>query len=52
MPIIEPLLLEILVCPRCHGELRVDEPGSALVCDTDELRFPVEDGIPHMIIDE
>lgn len=43
-------LLEILVCPQCHGAL-VAEP-EALRCDACRLRFRIDDGIPVMLIDE
>jgi uncharacterized protein len=43
-------LLEILVCPKCKGELVV-EPTS-LRCDACRLRYRVDDGIPVMLIDE
>jgi uncharacterized protein len=45
-------LLEILVCPKCKGDLdyRRDEPS--LVCPSCRLRYAVRDGIPIMLIDE
>ena len=45
-------LLELLVCPRCHGELRVNEQAQALDCENCRLRYAVTDGIPVMLIDE
>lgn len=49
---LSPKLLEILVCPRCKGELehRPDEPS--LVCPACRLRYPIRDDIPIMLIDE
>ena len=49
---IEPWLLEILVCPRCKGELRHQADPEALVCERDRLRYEVRDGIPILLIDE
>jgi len=49
---LDPMLLEILVCPADHGELRVDEPASELVCTTCGLAYPVRDDIPVLLIDE
>lgn len=48
-----PDLLEILVCPRCKGELehRTD-PNEVLVCNKCRLIYAVEDDIPIMLIDE
>jgi len=54
-------LLEILRCPACvagkegaapeTGTLRV-EAENILVCQTCGRRYPVEDGIPDMTLDE
>lgn len=49
---IEPWLLELLVCPQCKGELRYEQSPEALVCERDRLRFEVRDDIPIMLIDE
>ena len=45
-------LLEILVCPKCRGELQYREQESALLCQKCQLKYPVRDGIPIMLIDE
>jgi hypothetical protein len=45
-------LLEILVCPKCKGELEYREQESALRCQHCKLEYPVRDGIPIMLIDE
>lgn len=45
-------LLEILVCPKCRGELEYREQESALLCPSCKLRYAVRDGIPIMLIDE
>ncbi len=45
-------LLEILVCPQCKGSLTVIEGGHALVCNGCQLKYPVRDDIPVMLIDE
>lgn len=49
---LDPQLLEILVCPKCKGDLLYlpDEP--ALVCETCRLRYDIRDDIPIMLIDE
>ncbi len=45
-------LLDIMQCPSCSGTLsEVMEPPS-LLCGECGLRYPVEDGIPVMLIDE
>jgi GTP-binding protein Era len=50
--VIEPWLLEMLVCPQCKGELRYEQSPESLVCERDRLRFELRDGIPIMLIDE
>ncbi len=49
---LDPQLLEILVCPRCKGELVYQADPPSLVCERDGLRFEVRDGIPILLIDE
>ncbi len=49
---LDPALLEILVCPSCHADLRVDEAASELVCTGCGLAYPVRDDIPVLLIDE
>ena len=46
-------LLEIFICPNCHGEVVYDEAGQTITC-RGECRYvyPVRDGIPIMLIDE
>lgn len=46
-------LLEILVCPKCKGDLEYrDAPSEALICHACRLMYMVEDDIPIMLIDE
>ena len=47
-----PELLEILVCPKCKGDLEYRTQPESLVCHACRLVYPVEDGIPIMLIDE
>ncbi len=50
---LSPELLEILVCPKCKGDLECQEqPEEALVCQACRLVYAVDDGIPIMLIDE
>ncbi len=51
---LDPALLEILACPNCHAELRVDEDASELVCTSQDcgLAYPVRDDIPVLLLDE
>jgi len=50
--VIESWLLEILVCPKCKGELRYEQDPESLVCEADWLRYEVREGIPILLIDE
>lgn len=45
-------LLEILVCPKCKGELEYREAEDALLCHECRLRYAIDDGIPVMLVDE
>ena len=45
-------LLEILACPKCKGEISVDESHQQIVCHACQLAFPIRDDIPVMLIDE
>ena len=45
-------LLEILVCPKCRGDLEYRESDPSLVCRKCKLKYPIRDGIPIMLIDE
>ena len=49
---IDKELLEILVCPRCKGEVRLDEERGGLVCERCRLIYPIKDDIPVMLVDE
>ncbi len=49
---LDPILLEILVCPDCKGSLTVDHDHDELVCNGCGLAYPVRDDIPVMLIDE
>jgi uncharacterized protein YbaR (Trm112 family) len=51
-PPVPQQLLEILVCPKCRGELEYREKESALLCHQCKVKYAVRDGIPIMLIDE
>lgn len=42
-------LLQILVCPCCKGKLRYNKKTAELECATDNLAFPVRNGIPVLL---
>lgn len=47
-----PDLLDILMCPKCKGELEYRADESALLCHHCRLRYEIRDDIPVMLIDE
>ncbi len=49
---LDPELLEILVCPKCKGELEYRAEENELVCERCRLRFEIRDDIPIMLLDE
>ena len=57
--IIEEMISEFLVCPKCRGGLELTKlPASAksekevIVCRTCNVYYPIEDGIPVLLIEE
>jgi len=54
-PTLDPLLLEIVVCPACRADLDLRRPEPArveLACRGCGLVYPVVDGIPVLLVDE
>jgi len=49
---IHPELLEILACPKCKGDIRLNDSQDCLICDRCRLVYEIRDGIPIMLIDE
>jgi uncharacterized protein YbaR (Trm112 family) len=50
---IDQRLLDILVCPNCHGEIEYLEEEQIIACRGEcKYRYPVRDDIPVMLIDE
>jgi uncharacterized protein YbaR (Trm112 family) len=49
---IDKELLEILACPQCKTEVKLE--GDWIICQNPQcgLRYPIRDGIPVMLIDE
>jgi len=42
-------LLEIIVCPVCHGKLDYLKKESKLLCQFDRLLYNIDDGIPVLL---
>lgn len=49
---LDPILLEVLVCPVCHGPLSYDRARNELISKQAGLAFPIREGIPVMLVDE
>ena len=53
-------LVEIMVCPRSkqpliyfpRGEADRDEADGFLLCPASRLRYPIQDGVPVMLVEE
>ena len=45
-------LLEILACPKCKGEVRLNPTEDGLICDRCRLLYEIREDIPIMLIDE
>jgi len=45
-------LLEILACPKCKGDIRLNDTQDGLICDNCNLLYEIRDDIPVMLIEE
>jgi len=45
-------LLEILACPKCKGDIYLNDQENGLICDSCKLLYEIKDEIPVMLIDE
>lgn len=48
---LRPDVIEILACPRCHGQLVFMSDESAFECRQCRLAYPVRDAIPDFLVD-
>ncbi len=51
MPL-DQALLDILICPDCHGDVEYKERRHLIICQQCGLQYPVRDGIPVMLVEE
>lgn len=49
---VDPRLLEILICPACHGDVRPVDEDRGLECQACGRIYPVRDEIPVMLVEE
>ena len=45
-------LLNILACPKCKGDIYINDTNDGLICDNCRLLYEIRDDIPIMLIDE
>jgi uncharacterized protein len=45
-------LLDILACPQCKGELKLNEHSNGLICEHCKLMYEIKDDIPIMLIEK
>lgn len=49
---IDKELLDILVCPKCKGDLTLTKNEDGLVCKQCHVKYPIQEDIPILLIDE
>jgi len=49
---INPELLSILACPKCKGDIHLNDSEDGLICDACALLYEIKEDIPIMLIDE
>lgn len=49
---IDKQLLDVLACPKCKADVKLD--GERIICTNPQcgLRYPIRDRIPVMLIDQ
>jgi uncharacterized protein YbaR (Trm112 family) len=50
--VVDPRLLEVLVCPVTHGPLTYDREAQELISPSAKLAYPIRDGVPLMLPEE
>jgi uncharacterized protein YbaR (Trm112 family) len=46
-------MIDLLVCPRCHGGLQLQgQPPQQLLCHACRLAYPVREGIALLLVEE
>lgn len=49
---LDPELVELLVCPDCHGKIEYKDRRGLIICTECGLHYPVRDGVPVMLVEE
>ena len=45
-------LLDILVCPKCQGDLIYKQTEQQLACQQCKLAYPIKDSIPMLLVED
>jgi uncharacterized protein YbaR (Trm112 family) len=45
-------LLDILACPKCKGDIYLNDAQDGLICEACQLLYEIKDDIPIMLIEE
>ncbi|MEE9375878.1 MAG: Trm112 family protein [Rhizobiaceae bacterium] len=51
-PLLDPKMMQLLVCPHTKGPLEYDEKAQELISNKAKLAYPVRDGVPILLIIE
>lgn len=51
MPL-SPILLSVIVCPACKGDLDYDPAAATLTCPRCRLRYRIDDDVPVLLVEE
>lgn len=51
MPV-DPKLVALLACPKCHGALATVDRPEGFACTACQLFYAVEDGLPNMLVED
>jgi len=49
---IDARLIEILACPLCKAKIMLNTDKTEIICSKCKLAYPIDDGIPVMLIDK
>ena len=45
-------IVDILACPKCAGDLELNEDDSGLMCIQCKLVYPIKEGIPVLLLED
>jgi uncharacterized protein YbaR (Trm112 family) len=49
---VDQSLIDLLICPACHGEIVYKDRRKVIICTQCELHYPVRDNVPVMLVEE